>query len=468
MDGTGLFERLDRAKFNKFHLKSIFTTGMGVFTDGYDLSSIGIVLPLVLLSFNVKSLTGLESSLLAGSALIGAALGAIVFGLLANKGRKTFYGLDVLVLALASLAQAFVSNVPELIAVRFILGIGIGADYVLSPLIMGENANSRDRGKSIAIGFGLTWGIGATFAAILYMVLQVFHVPNALIWRIVLGFGAVPAASVIYLRRKLPETPRFLARMKGDFAGLQEVILQVTGVVANNVVSRDELEDRQAARFYWAKNRKNIFAACVLWFLFDIVAYSGILFGPSLIAKGIGLTAGSFQLVMELAFTVPGAIVAILLIDRWGRKPLQVFGFIGMAAALGLFSMLKGEATAVPLIGLLLYGGQNLMSQAGPGSVSASGMLGVELAPTKIRSVVQAITVASGRLGASLTAFVFPALFRIWGEAVAIGFLATLAVIAAILTLILLPETKRRTLEETSREVDDNTTSLTVSISTGT
>lgn len=455
MSSRSPFFVLDNVRFNWFHGKSIFTTGMGVFTDGYDLSSIGIVLPFVLTSLGIKSLTGIQSSLLAGSALVGAALGALLFGVLANKGRKAFYGLDVLIMAVASLAQAFVTNVPELILIRFVLGIGIGADYVLSPLIMGENSNLNDRGKSMAIGFGLTWGLGATFAAILYMILGAMHLPHSLIWRIVLGFGFVPAAAVIYLRRKLPETPRFLARIKGDRTAFNQVIKQVVGEKTAHYAHYTEenlLVDHRSRAEYWSQNARQIFAASLLWFLFDIVAYSGILFGPSLIAKGLGLTPGMFQLVMEFGFVVPGALIAVLFVDRRGRKPLQATGFVGMALALGAFSFLKVEVATLPLVALLLYGGQNLLSQVGPGSVSASGVLGVELAPTKIRSFVQGITVASGRLGASLTAFVFPTIFKTLGEAAAIAFLAALALLAAILTLILIPETNKRSLEETSGE----------------
>lgn len=454
MSSRSPFFALDTVPFNWFHGKSIFTTGMGVFTDGYDLSSIGIVLPFVLTSLGIKSLTGIQSSLLAGSALVGAAIGALLFGVLANKGRKAFYGLDVFIMAIASLAQAFVTNVPELILIRFVLGIGIGADYVLSPLIMGENANLHDRGKSMAIGFGLTWGLGATFAAVLYMILGALHLPHSLIWRIVLGFGFVPAAAVIYLRRKLPETPRFLARIKGDRIALNQVIEQVVGEKTFHYAEEPPLIDHRSAAEYWSQNARYIFGASLLWFLFDIVVYSGILFGPSLIAKGLGLTPGMFQLVMEFGFVVPGALIAVFFVDRSGRKPLQAIGFIGMALTLGAFSFLKVEVAALPFVGLLLYGGQNLLSQVGPGSVSASGVLGVELAPTKIRGFVQGITVASGRLGASLTAFVFPTIFKTLGESAAIGFLAVLALLAAILTLILIPETNKRPLEETSREND--------------
>ncbi|PSR36006.1 MAG: hypothetical protein C7B44_11255 [Sulfobacillus thermosulfidooxidans] len=126
------FKPLDQSRFKAFHWRSMLTTGMGVFTDGYDLSSISIVLPLVLASFGIKHLIGWESSLLVTSALAGAAIGALIFGVLANKGRKTFNGIDMLLMTVGGLMQAFVPNIGWLIVARIILGIGAGAPITFS------------------------------------------------------------------------------------------------------------------------------------------------------------------------------------------------------------------------------------------------------------------------------------------------------------------------------------------------
>lgn len=446
------FDTIDHARFNWFHAKSVFTTSMGVLADGYDLTSIGIVLPLTLADFGLKSLSSLQSSLLAASALLGSAVGAILFGLLANKGRKAFYGIDMIIMAVAALAQAFVTNIPELIAIRFILGIGVGADYVLSPLIIGEHSNKNDRGKSMALGFGMTWGFGAVFAALLYLGLISFHVSDFYVWRIVLAAGAIPAALVIYLRRMMPETTRFLARIEGDTTKMAEVIEKVTGQSSDAPFEPLAIKDTQTIGYYLKTQWQRFATACLLWFLFDIVAYSGILFGPSLIAKGIGLTPGTFNLIMEFGFVLPGGIMALILIDRWGRKPLQILGFLGMASSLIVFNYFQKETIIFPVIGLMLYGLENFMQQAGPGSVSASGVLGIELAPTKVRGIIQSFTVASGRIGAAISAFVFPSIFHAFGESFAIYFLASIALVAAAVTIFGVPETKRQSLEDSANE----------------
>jgi len=149
---TNAFDSLDEKPFSRFHVLAMFTTGMGVFTDGYDLSSIGLVLPAVLAAFGIDHITGLQAGLLAGSALVGSAIGAVLFGFLAQKGRKRFYGIDVAIMAAMAAAQAFAPNLWTLIAIRFVLGIGVGADYVLSPTIMAEHANKKDRGKKLGFG----------------------------------------------------------------------------------------------------------------------------------------------------------------------------------------------------------------------------------------------------------------------------------------------------------------------------
>ena len=104
------------------------------------------------------------------------------------------------------------------------------------------------------------------------------------------------------------------------------------------------------------------------------------------------------------------------------------------------------------MLGLIIYGMNNLLGSFGPGLVSTSGIVGVEVAPTKIRSLVQAITVASGRIGASLTAFVFPALFKQFGEGFAIIFLGGLTIVIALVTQWGMREAKQLPLERAAQE----------------
>ncbi|HKI74344.1 MAG TPA: MFS transporter [Pseudomonadales bacterium] len=441
------FTAIDEQPFQRFHWRAIVTTGLGVFCDGYDLSSVALVLPLVLTSFGVQSLSSYESGLLASSALVGAALGAIVFGFLGQRGRKRFYGLDVFILGVGALAQAFMPNLAWLIVCRFILGFGIGADYVLSPVIMAEHSNRRDRGRALGLGFGTMWPLGAVAALILNLALDRAGVSHDLQWRIVLAAGAVPALAVLYFRRKMPETARYLARLGSDQAEASRVIKEISG--KEQVAPR---ADQRAFSEVFATHARRIFAAALLWMVFDLVVYAAVLFGPSLIAQGMGLTPVKFSLLINFIFVLPASILmSWFVIDHVGRKPLQVWGFVASSALLVVFAGMGGPGTST-VLAFAVFGLFNV-TMSGPGLVSGAGVFGVELAPTRIRTVAQSITVAGGRIGAAISGFAFPLMFGKIGEAAAMLVLAGLAFLGAILTYLLVPETSRRSLEEINLEV---------------
>jgi hypothetical protein len=315
---------------------------------------------------------------------------------------------------------------------------------------MAEHANRRDRGRKIGIGFGVMWSSGALAAAVLTLGLQSAGVAPDLVWRIVLAFGAVPALSVLYLRRRMPETARYLARLADDATGAAAVVAHVSGEPAAVLPRRDE---RSFAEVF-ARHARPIFATALLWMVFDIVAYSGTLFGPSLIAKGLGVSATTFAIGMSVFFGLPGALIAAMaLIDRIGRKPLQSLGFLGAGIMLILFASLHEAVLAVPAFGFVLYGLYTL-ALAGPNIVSGTGILGVELAPTRIRTIGQAISVTGGRIGASITAFLFPLVFARTGIVGAIYTMAGFSLLGAVLTVWLIPETARQSLEAINNDVD--------------
>src|SRR5512138_2361446 len=143
--------QLDESQLSRFHLKTVITSGMGFFTDAYDLFIIGVV---IVLLKPLWHLNALEVSLLSSTALISAALGSLLFGHLADLlGRKAIYGYELLILAAGAIASALAPNILCLLIFRFILGLGIGGDYPVSATLMSEYANRRDRGKLITMVF---------------------------------------------------------------------------------------------------------------------------------------------------------------------------------------------------------------------------------------------------------------------------------------------------------------------------
>jgi MFS family permease len=443
------FAVLDEQKFSAFHWRAILVTGLGVFCDGYDISSIALVLTSVLASYHVAAHgVPLLKGLLAATALVGSMLGALAFGMLAQKGRKRFYGLDALILGVAALAQAFMPSVWLLIACRFVLGIGVGADYVLSPTIMAEHANRADRGKAIGLGFGTMWPVGALTAALFKLLLDSFHVPPDLVWKLVLAGGAIPALGVMYFRRRMPESARYLAGVAGDQAKAQAAIAEVTGLATAPPPAID-------TRPFWQVFRQHarlIFAGALLWMLYDLVVYAAILFGPDIIAQNLGIPASIYQIETELIFVIPPSILmSWFIIDKFGRKPLQVWGFLAGAAILGLFAWMR-TVPAIPALAAYIVFGLFNVAQTGPGLVSGAGVYGVELAPTRIRSVAQSITVVGGRIGAAISGFVFPILHAQVGFVWTMVGLAMLSLAGGVASQLLVPETSSRSLEEINLE----------------
>src|SRR5437773_146423 len=216
---------LDNSSLSGFHLKAMLTSGMGFFTDAYDLFIIGVVLAILTPIWNLNKF---EISLIGSTSLIAAALGAIIFGRLADYvGRRSIYGFTLIVLAAGAIASSLSPNVFWLLIFRFILGLGIGGDYPLSATLMSEYANRRDRGKLITMVFSMQ-GLGLILGPLVAIVLLTSGMNHDLIWRIMLALGAVPALATFYLLRQIAETPRFALSMQGDVEGATRTVEKVT------------------------------------------------------------------------------------------------------------------------------------------------------------------------------------------------------------------------------------------------
>src|ERR1700683_2729205 len=196
------FTEMDNAGISSEHWKIIFISGMGFFTDAYDLFIIGVVMSLLKPIWHVGKL---EESLVESTALLASAFGALLFGRVADMlGRKRIYGVEVLVLAAGAIGCAFAPNVWWLIGLRFILGIGIGGDYPVSATIMSEYAGKANRGMLVTLVFAMQAAgliLGPLFAAALLST----HLSHDIVWRILVAFGALPALAVYSARRHLKE-----------------------------------------------------------------------------------------------------------------------------------------------------------------------------------------------------------------------------------------------------------------------
>ncbi|MEM3269769.1 MAG: MFS transporter, partial [Saccharolobus sp.] len=389
---------------DKLELKSVIVAGMGVFTDGYELYGISLVFYYIQ---TILHLTGLQEGLVIASAYYGAAVAAILLGFLSDiLGRKVIYGLDVTLMSVGIIFQAISNSYIELIIARIILGLGIGADYVLSPIITAENSNPKNRGKRMILTFAVLWGLGAVAAALVEQLVIFMNLPPKIIWKVVLLMGIVPAIAVFYLRRKIPETYKFLTRVKPKNEELKKLEKEIKRKV---IIKIDNLSfaERFKTSIYL------VILSSVLWLLYDMYSSTFAIYGPITISENLGLTPITFTLAAQLLAGLPGQIISMYLVDKVGRKPLIVIGYAGVAFWLLMYSMLllmpqlfgfnfhivnaldaaESLTGNAALLGFMFYLLNYLSAAIGPASIIGSAMLVPELVPTKVRGTGQAISV---------------------------------------------------------------------------
>src|SRR5437879_7326749 len=278
--------RLDNSSLSSFHLKAMITSGMGFFTDAYDLFIIGVVLAILTPLWHLNAL---DVSLLGSTSLIAAALGSLIFGRLADRlGRKFVYGYELVVLAIGAIASALSPNVLFLLIFRFILGLGIGGDYPVSATLMSEYANRRDRGKLITMVFSMQ-GLGLILGPLVAIVLLLAGINHDITWRIMLALGALPAIGTFYLRRNLAQTPRFALAMQGN---LEDATLTVD-MVTKKTNGRSPVAPAQPARPTAQQPKRSwlyllatprylrwLIGTAGAWFLLDIAYYGTTISSP--------------------------------------------------------------------------------------------------------------------------------------------------------------------------------------------
>jgi MFS family permease len=458
MPTASLLEALDDSKVTRFQIKIMFISGMGFFTDAYDLFVIGIVVALLETQW---SLSTTQISLLNSVTLLASAVGAILFGRIADiLGRKRIYGYEVLILAIGAIASALAPNYIFLLVCRAVLGIGIGGDYPVSATIMSEYAGKRSRGKMVGLVFAMQ-GAGLVVGPLLASGLLASGISDNVIWRILLGLGAIPGLAVFYLRRQIHETPRF-AVAGGAADEAEAAVAQATGAPKAAARPAGESKARHPQGMLegfllLARSRRMLlwlFGTAGAWAMLDFSYYGNTISFPE-ITKLMNPSASLLhntliQLVIIAAFAVPGYIVAILLMDRLGRKTIQAVGFAMMALSFALIGIIPGVSVNVaPFIAL--YGISYFFTEFGPNMTTF--IYPAELYPVEVRTTGHGISAAAGKIGAFAGAYLFPAMLAssmgIRGAEIVA---AVVSVAGLVLTVTLLPETKGKSLEQLTAE----------------
>ncbi|KAF3659020.1 putative inorganic phosphate transporter 1-5 [Capsicum annuum] len=451
---------LDLAKTQLYHFTAIVIAGMGFFTDAYDLFCISMVTKLLGRIYYhhdnaVKpgSLPPNVSAAVNGVAFCGTLAGQLFFGWLGDKlGRKKVYGMTLMIMVICSIASGLSfghtpkSVMATLCFFRFWLGFGIGGDYPLSATIMSEYANKKTRGAFIAAvfamqGFGILAGgmvaiivsaaFKGAFPAPAYQDAPLAStVPQAdFVWRIILMFGALPAALTYYWRMKMPETARYTALVAKN---LKQAANDMTKVMQVEIEAEPEKiesvsEERGGANEFGLFTKQflhrhglHLLGTTSTWFLLDIAFYSQNLFQKD-IFSAIGWIPSAqtmnaldevyriarAQTLIALCSTVPGYWFTVAFIDRIGRFAIQLMGFFFMTVFMFALAIPYNHWTHKDhRIGfVVMYSLTFFFANFGPNATTF--VVPAEIFPARLRSTCHGISAAAGKAGAIVGAFGF-------------------------------------------------------------
>ncbi len=447
--------------------RALLVSGIGFFTDAYDLFVIGIVSTLLKDQWHLGS----GELALLNAVMLGAAFfGALAFGRLADViGRTRVYWMSAAMMVFAAIGSALSPSLAVLVAFRFLLGFGVGGDYPVSAVLMSQYAPHSNRGRMVGLVF-CAQAVGLVVGPLVALALLGGGIGPAMTWRLLLGLGAVPAVIAVWLRRTMPEPPRYASgHARGPRRpGFRRPGFRQPGFTQPGFTQRAFKRpgfrrpgftrrgiDPGALELLTSRSLLlTLVGTAGCWFLLDYAYYGNTISTPqiiSLISPHASQTATiAIQLAIFAVAAVPGYLLAIARMDRIGHRRLQLAGFVIMGACFAVIGLVPGMTTAVVPF-LLAYGISYFFVEFGPNITTF--VLPGELFPTRLRATGHGISAGVGKLGAFIGVFLFPVLQHALGLRATLLLTAGMSALGALLTLVL-PEPAGRTLEEISGEAD--------------
>ncbi len=428
-------ERLDSLPFTRAHLRLLVGAGVGWSLDAMDVGLISFVMVALAKQWQLSATT---LSWIASIGFVGMALGATVGGLLADRiGRRQVFALTLLVYGLATGASALAGGVAALLALRFIVGLGLGAELPVASTLVSEYSPRAIRGR-LVVALESFWAIGWILAALIgYLVVP--GSPDG--WRWALAIGLVPAVYAVVVRYGLPESVRFLER-HGRSAEAEAAVrrfeqaagrpapaelVESAGQAGSAGVGRTDgvmSTARTPAGLWTPRYRQRTAALWAVWFMVNLSYYGAFIWLPSLIAAQGYSVVKSFEYTLIITVAqLPGYAVSAYLIERWGRRPTLATFLVGSAASAALFGVASGEA------GLIAAG--MAMSFFNLGAWGALYAVSPEVYPTGIRGTGAGAAAGFGRIASILAPLMVPILLGWGGNTLVFGVFAVAFLIAA-------------------------------------
>ncbi|KDQ57339.1 hypothetical protein JAAARDRAFT_292602 [Jaapia argillacea MUCL 33604] len=388
----------------------IFACGTALFSDGYANNVIGSVNTLLKRVYGSDAITAHNySTTLSSLAFAGTIVGMLTFGYLSDKvGRKFGMMTATGIVAFFSLLSAASSGAHHslggllamLSACRFLLGIGVGAEYPCGSVAASEQTeepgiakNAQHRWFALATNTMIDFGfvVGAFVPLVLYWICGLNHLRA--VWRISLGLGAIPAAAVFIWRLKMEEPTRF----------------------KKDSMKRAKIPYWLILKRYWV----GLTAICLTWFIYDFIVYPFGIYSSTVVDN---VTGGSTSLsivfgwnVVINLFYMPGTIGGAFIVDYLGPKYTMILGLLCQAVIgfimSGLYVQLSNHIAAFAVV----YGIFLSFGEVGPGN--CLGLLASKTSPTAVRGQYYGIAAAVGKVGAFVGTWAFPPMINDFGGA---------------------------------------------------
>jgi putative MFS transporter len=446
----------------------------GKFFEGMVVFMTGVALPLVSKEFGFGAW---EHGAVAAASLFGILIGATMLGGLADHfGRKSIFITEMVIFAVFLVLICFSPNFVWLTICLLGLGLALGCDYPTAHMVVSESIPSQTRGRLVLSAFGFQ-AVGAlTGTAIGYLILANAQGLGA--WRWMYATAIIPAVLVIIGRFHITESPHWLMShgrteeaerealklLAREPAYPKEIKLSDTKATGGHAVEADTPRAGWSALFN-GKNRGATILASVPWFLQDLSTYGIGIFAPTILAASIGhekehataiadiiqndLLAAKGAALIDVLLIV-GILFAVWLTDRLGRIRLQIFGFIGGAAGLLIAAIsanfIGTEQILLIFAGFMLF---NFMTNIGPNAQTY--LIAGEVFPTRIRGKGAGFAASFAKIGAVITAFLFPILLVDIGTQALLYVLVGASLLGALVTWTWRIETAGTSLEDVGR-----------------
>ena len=451
---------LERGFSTRFPLNNgfIFTFGaLGGMLFGFDTGIISGVSPLIESDFQLNVA---QTSFITSSVLIGSCIGALSIGALSDRfGRKKLLIISAFLFLLGSALCASATGFILMVVARVILGLAVGAASALTPAYLAELALKERRGSlSTLFQLMVTLGILLAYASNLgFLERHIAAIPD---WRWMLGSALIPAVLLLIGGLMLPESPRYLVS-KGDERNAFKVLTLIRNDVDQAQIQL-ELDDIKEVAAQDTKGgikelfriaRPALIAAVGLMLFQQLVGINSVIyFLPQVFIKGFGFPENEAIWVSVGIGVVNffATIIAVLVMDKFPRKTLLVFGSVVMAVSLIVLSVMNfaGEVSLLAVPTMVLIGVYILGFALSWGPI-AWVLIG-EIFPLSVRGIGSSFGSAANWVGNFVVSQFFLMLLAVFRNNVGGPFaiFAVFAVLSIPFVMLFVPETKGKSLEE--------------------